>query len=80
MAAEPDGAASLAATVEVDRKTVRRSLDAGIEAGLVREGSDGQLTDALLGAAIELVRPERPAGHGGRGRRAGPSTSGSRRG
>jgi transposase len=58
------GLRPIAATVGVDRKTVRRYIDAGIEAGLVREGGEGQLTDALLGAVIELVRPERPAGHG----------------
>jgi hypothetical protein len=45
----------------VDRKTVRRFMDAGIEAGLVREGGEGLLTDALVGVVIEAVRPERPS-------------------
>src|SRR5680860_155100 len=58
------GLRPIAETVGVDRKTVRRYIDAAVAAGLVRDGGEAQLTDALIGAVIEAVRPERPAGHG----------------
>ena len=48
----------------VDRKTVRRYVDAAVEAGLVRDGGEGQLGDVLIGLVCERVRPARPAGHG----------------
>jgi transposase len=48
----------------VDRKTVRRYVTAGVEAGLVRDGDEGQLSDALIGGVCERVRPHRPDGHG----------------
>jgi len=48
----------------VDRKTVRRYVDAAVEAGLVREGGEGQLNDVLIGLVCDQVRPARPAGHG----------------
>ena len=48
----------------VDRKTVKRYVAAGTEAGLVRDGDEGQLTDGLIGQVCELVRPHRPDGHG----------------
>ena len=48
----------------VDRKTVKRYVTAGVEAGLVRDGDEAQLTDELLGVVCERVRPRRPDGHG----------------
>ena len=48
----------------VDRKTVRRYVEAAQAAGLVRDGGEGQLTDELLGAVVEAVRPKRPEGRG----------------
>jgi transposase len=48
----------------VDRKTVKRYVTAGTEAGLVRDGDEAQLTDGLIGQVCELVRPHRPDGHG----------------
>ena len=54
----------IADTVGADRKTVRRYIEAAQAAGLVRDGGEGQLTDQLLGAVIEAVRPKRPGGHG----------------
>jgi hypothetical protein len=48
----------------VDRKTVKRYVMAGTEAGLVRDGDEAQLTDALMGQVCERVRPHRPDGHG----------------
>ena len=48
----------------VDRKTVKRYVTAGVEAGLVRDGGEGQLSDGLIGVVCERVRPHRPDGHG----------------
>lgn len=48
----------------VDRKTVRRYVDSAVNAGLVREGGEDQLTDTLIGTVCEEVRPHRPDGHG----------------
>lgn len=48
----------------VDRKTVKRYVTAGEEAGVVRDGNEGQLTDGLIGQVCELVRPHRRDGHG----------------
>ena len=48
----------------VDRKTVKRYVDAGQACGLVPDGSEDQLTDELIGQVCERVRPHRPDGHG----------------
>jgi transposase len=48
----------------VDRKTARRYVEAGQASGLTRDGGEGQLTDALIGAVVGLVRPARATGHG----------------
>jgi Integrase core domain len=48
----------------VDRKTVKRYVIAGVEAGLVRDGGEGQLSDGLIGQVCEGVRPHRRDGHG----------------
>lgn len=48
----------------VDRKTARRYVDAAVQAGVVREEGEGQLTDELIGQVVEAVRPMRPRGHG----------------
>lgn len=58
------GLRPIAEMVGVDRKTVRRYIDAAVAGGLVRDGGVEQLTDGLLGGVIEAVRPARPAGHG----------------
>lgn len=48
----------------VDRKTVRRYVDAAQSCGVDRaEGAD-QLSDELLGSVVGVVRPERPRGAG----------------
>lgn len=49
----------------LDRKTVRRYVEAGQAAGLDRAGEVGQLDDRLVGAVVAAVRPARPSGHGG---------------
>jgi transposase len=48
----------------VDRKTVRRYVEAAVEAGLTRDAGEAQLTDVVIGVVCEKVRPARPAGHG----------------
>lgn len=58
------GLRPIAETAGVDRKTVRRYVDAAVVAGLDRAGGEGQLTDELIGAVVEAVRPARPAGRG----------------
>ena len=50
--------------VGVDRKTVRRYVQAGQAAGLVRGGDAGQLSDELLGVVVGGVRPTRPQATG----------------
>lgn len=48
----------------LDRKTVRRYVAAAEEAGLDRTGGESQLTDELIAAVCEAVRPHRTDGHG----------------
>ena len=48
----------------VDRKTVRRYVNAAVEAGLNRDGGEEQLTDVLIAMVVEKVRPHRLDGHG----------------
>ncbi len=48
----------------VDRKTVRRYVDAAVEFGLERDGGEEQLTDVFIGQVVEAVRPHRSDGHG----------------
>ena len=58
------GLRALARLAGLDRKTVRRYVDAAVAVGLSRDGGEGQLTDELLGAVVEAVRPVRPRGRG----------------
>lgn len=48
----------------VDRKTVRRYVEAAIEVGITADGGVEQLTDEVLGRVVEIVRPHRTNGHG----------------
>lgn len=48
----------------MDRKTVRRYVEAAEELGLDRDGGDGQLSDVFIGRVVEMVRPHRTDGHG----------------
>ncbi|MDQ1497771.1 MAG: hypothetical protein QOI86_1111 [Actinomycetota bacterium] len=48
----------------VDRKTVRRYVEAAEQAGADAAGGEEQLTDLLVGEVCARVRPARPAGHG----------------
>ena len=58
------GLRSVALGAGVDRKTARRYIEAAEALGLDRDGGESQLTDALIGAVCEAVRPSRPHGHG----------------
>ena len=59
------GLCQIAEHAGVDRKTVRRYVEAGEAAGLVRDGGEGQLRDELLGVVVEAVCPSRRAGRVG---------------
>jgi transposase len=59
-----EGLRAVARLVRVDRKTVRRYVDAAVAAGLVRDGGEDQLSDELIGVVCSVVRPARPGGHG----------------
>lgn len=48
----------------VNRKTVRRYVDAAVVLGLRQDGGEVQLTDVFLGSVVEAVRPHRGDGHG----------------
>jgi transposase len=58
------GERTIARSVGIDRKTVRRYLDGARALGLERDGGEQQLNDELLGQLVERVRPHRPDGHG----------------
>lgn len=58
------GLRKVAEQAGVDRKTARRYVDAAVEAGLARDGGEGQLSDELLGQVVAAVRPARPQGRG----------------
>ena len=59
-----DGLRRVAELAGVDRKTVRRYVDAAVAAGVVRDGGESQLSDVLIGTVIEAVRPHRADGRG----------------
>lgn len=54
----------IAAHCSLDRKTVRRYVEAAHAAGLCRGDDVSAIDDALIGAVAEAVRPVRPDGHG----------------
>jgi len=59
-----EGLRSIERLAAPDRKTIRRYVEAAEAAGVVRDGGQEQLTDELLGAVVEAVRPSRPRGRG----------------
>jgi hypothetical protein len=63
------GLRTVARRAGVDRKTARRY----VQAGLVRDGGEAQLTDELLGQVVQAVRGR--AGTARRGRRCRPGMS-----
>jgi transposase len=60
------GQRTIARSAQLDRKTVRRYVAAAEAAGLSRSDGEEALTDDLLGAVVEAVRPGRPPGDHGR--------------
>lgn len=63
-----EGYRSIAELAQVDRKTVRRYVEAAEAVGLTRDDGGGhgdeQLSEVLLGRVVERVRPHRTDGHG----------------
>ena len=64
----------------VDRKTVRRYVEAAVAHGLVHDGGEDQLHVGLIGSVVEAVRPHRSDGHGEAWRLLVATTTRSRRG
>jgi transposase len=58
------GYKAIARLTQIDRKTVRRYIEAAVAAGLRRDGGESQITDALVGEVINAVRPARHGSHG----------------
>jgi len=59
-----EGQRSIARNTGVDRKTVRRYVEAATAAGVAANGDVAQLDDAVVGVVCLAVRPDRPRGHG----------------
>ena len=59
-----EGLRSIERLSSVDRKTVRRYLEAAGACGVVRDEGEARITDELIGQICEQVRPHRPDGHG----------------
>jgi len=59
-----EGYRSIERLSQVDRKTVRRYVEAAIAFNLDRGGGEEQLTDLFIGLVVEAVRPHRVDGHG----------------
>ncbi|MDQ6785121.1 MAG: hypothetical protein M3063_17145 [Actinomycetota bacterium] len=64
----------------VDRKTVRRYVEAADTQGVRRDGGEEQLSDELIGSVVEAVRHHRSDGHGQACGCWWPTTTRSRRG
>jgi hypothetical protein len=58
------GYRTIAAYCGLDRKTVRRYVEAAQSAGLCRDDDASAVDDELIGMVAEAVRPARPDGHG----------------
>ena len=59
-----EGLRSVERLSSVDRKTVRRYVEAAQECGVVQNGDESQLSDGVIGWVCERVRPHRRDGHG----------------
>jgi len=58
------GQRAIARMLGMDRKTVRRYVEAAADAGLVQDGGEEQLTDEAIGVVIGETRNGRRPGHG----------------
>lgn len=58
------GCRTIAAHCGMDRKTVRRYVEAAQAPGLPRDDDVSAIDDGLIGAVADAVRPARPDGHG----------------
>ena len=58
------GYRTIAAHCGLDRKTVRRYVEAAQGAGLRRDDDPSAIDDGLIGVVAQAVRPVRPDGHG----------------
>ena len=61
------GLRAIEGLVGLDRKTVRRYVEAAVELGLERGDGEEQLTDLFLAQVLERVRPHRVDGMDSRG-------------
>lgn len=59
-----EGLRSIERLFAAERKAIRRYVLAAEALGLDRDGGEEQLTDELIGAVLEAVRPARPHGQG----------------
>jgi len=59
-----EGQRAIARLAMLDRKTVRRYVDAALAAGVTPGGGEDQLSDEVIASLCEAVRPHRPNGHG----------------
>ena len=59
-----EGYRSIERLSQVERKTVRRYVEAAVALGLDRDGGEDQLKDGFIGQLVESVRPHRVDGHG----------------
>jgi len=58
------GYKAIARLTQIDRKTVRRYVEAAVRAGLTQAGGEAQIADGLVGEVINGVRPARHPSHG----------------
>ncbi|MGA9872923.1 MAG: IS21 family transposase [Rhodococcus sp. (in: high G+C Gram-positive bacteria)] len=58
------GSRKIAEHAGVDRKTVRRYVEAAQAGGLKRTDTAAAVNDDLIAAVVDAVRPDRPHGHG----------------
>lgn len=66
------GLRSVEKLVGIDRKTVRRYVEAACELGLERDAGEAQLSEVFIALVLERVRPHRVDGHGATWRRLEP--------
>lgn len=60
----PAGCRTIAAHCGMDRKTVRRYVEARAGTRSARDDDVSAIDDGLIGAVADAVRPARPDGHG----------------